>query len=181
MSKKIFLGKSRKLNRKQVKGAIELYQKDGFSVSKIAKVYGVNRSLMERVLAGNGVLKVGKKSLIDEEMIANVDVLYNVGKMSLADIGEKLGVSRWTVKKALHLGSLPTRREMNKGVHKKNRKKRQVINENMRKKLVADYENGMSGLRIAEKYDISQARVYVLLAERSVSMRGAGRYKKVAK
>ena len=84
---RIFLGKSGKINRKQVKGAIELFEKDGFNVSKIAKVYGVNRSLMERVLAGNGVLEISKDSVIDEDMIQQADILYNIGKMSCASIG----------------------------------------------------------------------------------------------
>ena len=135
---KIFLGQSKKLNRKQVKGAIELYEKDGFNISKIAKIYGVNRSLMERILAGNGVLEISEKSCIDEEMIQRADILYNIGKMSLSEIGEKLGVSRWTVKKALHIGSIKTRRELNKGVHKKNRRKFQIVDESLRQDIVDD-------------------------------------------
>jgi len=181
MNKKIFLGKSGKLNRKQVKGAIELFEKNGFSISKIAKIQGVNRGLMERVLAGNGVLELSKSSVIDEDMIQQSDILYNIGKMSLAAIGEKLGVSRWTVKKALHLGSIKTRREMNKGVHKKNRRKYSILDEDLRQSIVEDYVDGMSGLQVADKYHVSQARVYVLLSERDVLMRSRGRYKKVAK
>ncbi len=181
MKKKIFLGQSRKLNRKQVKGAIELYEKDSMKISKIARIYGVNRSLMERVLVGNGVLEASKKSVIDEKMIREADILYNVGRLSLASVGEALGVSRWTVKKAIHLGSTKTRRELNKGVHKKGRPKYSILDYDKRQAIVDDYIDGMSGLKIAEKYNVSQARVYVLLAERKISTRGRGRYKKVAK
>jgi predicted DNA-binding protein YlxM (UPF0122 family) len=188
MSSKIFLGKSGKLNRKQVKGAIELYEKDKFSVSKIAKVYGVNRTLMERVLAGNNVLSIGHKSIIDEKMIQEAGILYNLGKLSLEEVGKSLSVSRWTVKKALHLGSVKTRIESNKGIHRKgkgiNKKKRRyfsVLDYDQKHAIFNDYLIGMSGTQIAEKYKVSQAKVYFILNDCGVVMKQCGRYKKVDK
>lgn len=184
MKKKIFLGQSRKLNRKQVKGAIELFEKDGFNVSKIARIYGVNRSLMERVLAGNGVLELSHKSIINEKMIQEAGILYSIGKMSLDTIGKKLGVSRWTVKKALHLGSVKTRAEQKKGLHKK-RKCRGVrystINDENRDNIIKNYTNGMSAVDIANRYNLPNSRVYAFLHEEDVSVRKKGRSKKVAK
>ncbi len=181
MSSKIFLGKSKKLTRKHVKGAIELFEKDGFNVSRIAKIYGVSRSCMERVLAGNGVLELSKSSIIDDDMIHNAGVLYNIGKMSLARVGESLGVSRWTVKKALHLGSIRTRREMNKGVHKKTRRRYAEIGYNTAREIIDTYCEGSPATKIASKMNLSLSKVYFTLAESGIQMRPRGRYKKVAK
>lgn len=178
---KIFLGRSGKLNRKHVKGAIELFEKDGFNVSRIAKIYGVPRITMERVLAGNGVLDITKNSVIDEDMIHNADVLYNIGKMSLDAIGKKLGVSRWTVKKALHLGSIKTRIEANKGVHKKTRRRYSGVTSAEVYNILEQYRNGSSGLNISEALNVPLSRVYVTLSESGIQMRTRGRYKKVAK
>lgn len=179
---KIFLGRSGKLTRKHVKGAIELFEKDGFSVSRIAKIYGVARTTMERVLAGNGVLEISENSRIDEDMIQNVGILYTIGKMSLSDIGEKIGVSRWTVKKALHIGDVKTRAEQKKGLHKNGRRYwYNTIDKVNRNKIIKDYDNGMSAIDIATRYRLPRSRVYAFLHEENVPVKERGRYRKVAK
>lgn len=154
---------------------LHLYANGNGSVT-IGKLLGISYKSALRVLEESGI-KIrseggpgGKREPLTDDMASKIVDLYTKNiEYTIADVAERVGVSKNTVHKALQDRAVPMRPP--------GRRKGRVtaIPAEIKKQMLSFYKGGMSMRQVAEKMEVTMNTVWQILCEQGVPRRPVGR------
>lgn len=149
--KSIFQDKSKRQKRNQ--GIIHDRTVHNLSAEQLAKKYSISKSRVYGILEENTMDSQDfyETSIKDDAIIQD----YLAGGLTLIEISEKYGISKFTLCRILRAAKV-TNRAKEKSIKTKNRNEQ----------LIADYNTHKFTIReLAQKYNITTSLIYVILKE----------------